>query len=474
MRTTRLLFVLAIGSIVGASGGVAAHRLVPRSPLAAGIQIGERRAPDRGAAEWLAARRETARSRVVRFRHEDQVFESTLGQAGVEIDVAATLERARAFAHTGSMFQRLRESEAARRGEIDVPLVWFVDRKRARALLESWAPALAKEPVDARIDLDQHRKIADLPGAALDVETSIDELEKGRHDDEETVSLIVRSRSAKVMLADLARVDVEKVLSAHETTFVTWGGGAGRAINIRNAAARIDGVMLMPGEILSFNEKVGPRTRERGFALAPEIQGDELQNGYGGGTCQVSSTLHAASLFGALDIVERQSHSRPSSYTKMGLDATVSYPLADLKIRNNMSFPILIHAFLPKPTAIRVEILGGDPVAKVEYSYGVGSSEGFVRRVTVKHHFPPGKRVRHQKGIRGYDVTSLVKVTYNDGRVIERKYFSGYRPAPEVYWVAPGYDTEELPPLPEHATGVEGRRLDGQATARAATGRLGG
>jgi hypothetical protein len=144
----------------------------------------------------------------------------------------------------------------------------------------------------------------------------------------------------------------------------------------------------------------------------------------------------------------------------MGLDATVSFPLVDLKIENTLPFPVMLHAYLPNPTTIRVEILGGDPVAKVEYGYGVGDTEDFVRRITVKSFLEPGRRIRQQKGSRGYDVTSFVRVLYNDGRTEQRHYFSGYRPAPEVFWVAPGYDEGLLPPLPEHAKGIEGRLSD--------------
>ena len=85
--------------------------------------------------------------------------------------------------------------------------------------------------------------------------------------------------------------------------------------------------------------------------------------------------------------------------------------------------------------------------------------------MTVRPELPAGKRIKHQKGIPGYDVFSTVKVTYNDGRTMERRYYSGYRPAPEVFWVAPGYDSGELPPLPEHAKGVEGAPGSGQAEA---------
>jgi vancomycin resistance protein YoaR len=285
----------------------------------------------------------------------------------------------------------------------------------------------------------------------------MEQVERATHDDHEQVALIAREIPARIREADLVAVDVSRAVATFETTFSLIGTGAGRAVNIRRAASKIDGLVLAPGQVLSFNDVVGPRSIENGFTLAPEIQGDELQTGVGGGTCQVSSTLHAASLFATLEIVDRQSHSRLSSYTKPGLDATVSYPTTDLKIRNTLSFPVMIHAWLPKPTSVRVDLLGGDPVAAVEYAYGMGHAEDFVRRVYVKPELPPGKRIKRQKGARGYGVTSIVTMRFPGGRVEERRYFSGYRPSPEVFWVSPGYDEREMPPLPEHAKGIEQR-----------------
>lgn len=448
---------------VGVAAGFAANEVAPTDPLVRGLMIGDRFAPSsEPPSVWLSKRRDAARSRVVRFRYEDKIFESTLGEAGVEIDVAATLERAEVIGHQGSVYKRLREAREARAGKIDVPLVWRIDEARAKALMDRLAPEVYMPPVDAHLDMARRLKVPDVVGKALDERASIEALAKGTHEDEETIDLAIRRVLAKTIIDDLAAVDIEKVVSACETTFTTWGTGAGRAVNIKNAASKIDGTVLVPGAVFSFNDTVGPRTREQGFTLAPEIQGDELQPGIGGGTCQVSSTLHVAALFGALEIVDRQSHSKPSSYTRLGLDATVSFPLVDLKIKNSLPYPVMIHAFLPKPTSVRVEILGGDPVAKVEYNYGASKGEDFMRRIVVKPYFEAGRRVLHQKGSRGYDVTSVVKTLFHDGRVEERHYFSGYRPFPEIYWVAPGYDEAELPPLPEHAKGVEGREAAAQ------------
>jgi vancomycin resistance protein YoaR len=460
------LLVLALGSISGVAAGVGAHHALPTSPIARGVNVGERRVPDHGAPEWLSARRDELRSRIVHFQHGDHRFQATLAEAGVEVDVAATLERAAAIGHEGSPLRRLRETARAKRGQVEVPLVWWVNRDKARALLSSFAPALHRPPVDARLDMKTRTKLAPSAGQELDVEASLEQLEQDSHEDEATVQLITWRIPAKVSLEDLTKVDVSKTLAEYETLFVTFGSGAGRFVNIKNAASKIDGIIIPPGEVFSFNDAVGERTLDNGFTWAPEIMGDEMTPGVGGGTCQVSSTLHVAALHGALEMVERQSHSRPSAYTKMGLDATVSYPTVDLKIRNTMTFPVMIHASVPEPDAklkrtlqakVKVEILGGAPVATVSYRYGINGTEDFTRRIYTKNYLKPGKRIRHQKGSRGYDVSSWAKIEFFDGRVEERNWFSGYKPAPEVYWVAPGFDVAELPSLPDHAIGVDNR-----------------
>ena len=465
MRSSHRLLVAGLGACSALGLGVVGSRYWPRSPVAEGVLVGDRRVPDDGSpATWLANRQLDALGWLVRFHHDGEIVEATLGDVGVELDVQRSLERASEVAHSGSVSLRLKEASRARRGEVNVPLVFFFDEKKARAFFESVAPGFYVAPVDAVLDIENKRRVEDVPGRELDVDACIAELRDAAFEDGVPIRLVTRRVPAKVTASDLGSVDVTRVVSSFETSFTTFGSGAGRSVNIHNAARKIDGVVLMPGDVFSFNDRVGPRTRENGFTLAPEIQGDELTDGIGGGTCQLSSTLHGAVVFGAIEVLQRKSHSRASSYTKLGLDATVSYPVVDLKIRNSLSFPIMFHAYFPAQSGlaskVRVEILGGDPVAKVEYAYGVGGSYDFVRRITVKNNLPPGKRIHRQKGVRGFDVTSTAKVVYHDGRVEERHWYSGYRPSPEVFWVSPGYDESALPPLPDHAKGVEGR-LDG-------------
>ena len=142
-----------------------------------------------------------------------------------------------------------------------------------------------------------------------------------------------------------------------------------------------------------------------------------------------------------MDIVSRRSHSRPSSYTKLGLDATVAYPRVDLQLRNPFPFTLVVHAHTPEPGLLKVELLGGEAVKEVKYSYGISSIESYVRRISVKKFLKAGRKFRKQKGTRGMDVHSTVTIHYKSGKVLTKRYYSGYRATPEVYWVAPMWPT---------------------------------
>ncbi|MCI8511857.1 MAG: VanW family protein [Lachnospiraceae bacterium] len=136
-----------------------------------------------------------------------------------------------------------------------------------------------------------------------------------------------------------------------------------RASNIALAAARINGIVLQPGEPFSFSEAVLPRTPENGYVLAPAIGGME----YGGGICQVSSTLYAAMCHAMLPATERYPHSSRISYMPVGLDATISEGRKDLKFINPYKRPLTILARTDE-TGITVSLFlgAGDAGESVE------------------------------------------------------------------------------------------------------------
>lgn len=117
-----------------------------------------------------------------------------------------------------------------------------------------------------------------------------------------------------------------------------------RLKNINLAIEQVNKVVLSPGEAFSFNETVGPRLQSRGFQKARILIRKEKVMGYGGGICQLSTTIYNSALGAGLEIVERHEHENEIGYVRLGDDATVSYPDLDLKIKNNKDVPIKIQS----------------------------------------------------------------------------------------------------------------------------------
>lgn len=117
-----------------------------------------------------------------------------------------------------------------------------------------------------------------------------------------------------------------------------------RAVNVSVAASRINGVVIQPGGTFSFNQTILPRTTENGYVEAPVIVGKTYVPGIGGGICQVSSTLYAAMLSAGLPATERHPHSLEVPYIPVGMDATISGNVKDLKFTNIFEKPIQIYA----------------------------------------------------------------------------------------------------------------------------------
>ena len=114
--------------------------------------------------------------------------------------------------------------------------------------------------------------------------------------------------------------------------------------NLTVALRPINGQVLQPGEVFSFNRTVGPRTAQRGYLPAPSYLGGASPNTMGGGICLLSSALYQLALTSNLRIIERVPHLRTIHSVPPGLDATVWYGGADLQFKNSLSTPVRLTA----------------------------------------------------------------------------------------------------------------------------------
>ena len=117
-------------------------------------------------------------------------------------------------------------------------------------------------------------------------------------------------------------------------------GNVDRTTNLKLAAGKINGVVLLPNEEFSYNKVVGERTISAGYKMAATYSGGKVVDGLGGGICQISSTLYDAVVFANLNVTTRRNHQFVTSYLPAGKDATVVWGSQDFKFVNSRKYPV--------------------------------------------------------------------------------------------------------------------------------------
>ena len=212
-----------------------------------------------------------------------------------------------------------------------------------------------------------------------------------------------------------------------------------RSGNLKIAADKINGTVLMPGEEFSYNEVVGKRTIEEGYRNAKIYENGQVVDGLAGGICQISSTLYNAVLLANLEITERRNHSYTTSYVPAGRDATVVYGTQDFKFKNSRTYPIKIEANVANGIA-EFKIHG----IKEEIEYEIKIIPVTTQTIPYQTEFVPdpalvpGQQVVTQAGHSGYKVTTYIEKRLA-GAVISKEVLSNdtYNPMKTVINIGP-------------------------------------
>jgi vancomycin resistance protein YoaR len=376
----------------------------------------------------------------------------SLAELGVTIDEARVVGRVASERHAGTWFERVERAKEAAKGGIDIPLEPRVDDAVARPIVLRIKEWIDRSPVSARLDLDHHQVVGEKDGLYVDAEGTLAAIARMAEDPDTAIGDIVvptRGFPPHMSRAFVEKVDIGAVMSEYATFFSRTGDQARRGKNIDVAASKIDGLVLAPGELVSFNDIVGERSEDNGFQKSWEIFKGEMVEGIGGGTCQVASTFYATVFFGGLDVTERLPHSRPSAYIPLGLDATVVYPVVDLKVRNPYDFPVVVHASVVK-NQLKMQLLGAKKPAKVSFVRDLVAAYAYPRKVNFESKLRYSKRVvLKQHGIRGYKIKRTRTLVFKDGTTKKEENTDLYPATAEIYDVPPDFDVALLPPLPE-------------------------
>ncbi|MFA7244339.1 MAG: VanW family protein [Patescibacteria group bacterium] len=345
----------------------------------------------------------------------------------------------------------------------------YVSSEQATNQIKNMATTINSEPVNAQfsvvggsvtafavskdgLKLDENQTKVDIENALLG---RVYKVAEGI--DTKKISLKVAVTKPAVSSDDAGKYGLKELVSTGVTTFT--GSPSNRIHNINVGAAAINGALLAPGETFSTLGRLGKIDASTGYLPELVIKNDKTVPDYGGGLCQVSTTLFRAALNSGMEIVERQNHSYRVSYYEppVGMDATIFDPAPDFKFKNNYNSYILIQAQVVG-TKITFQFYGTKDSRII--SIGTPSVYDVISPPTPLEiptdTLKVGEKKKIDSGHPGATASFHYKVT-RDGAILQEKDFvSKYVPWQEK-WLVGTVQPEPVPepapePTPEPAT----------------------
>lgn len=223
----------------------------------------------------------------------------------------------------------------------DVRLTATYNDDKLQAKLVAIATSLSRVPKNASLTLSPRGNVerhAAFTGRQADATTLHDTVAPKLSALALTVRTEILVEETEPVITDDTLASIDGVLASYQTKY----SPGNRGHNIALAAGKLNGSLVKPNGIFSFNDTVGLRTATAGYKVAGVILDGQLADGIGGGVCQVSSTLYNAVLLAGLTPTARTSHALPSAYCPPGLDATVADGQIDLQFRNQLAHSVYL------------------------------------------------------------------------------------------------------------------------------------
>jgi vancomycin resistance protein YoaR len=318
--------------------------------------------------------------------------------------------------------------------ELIIPL--RLDRERLLGTLLALKDELDRAAVDARLDLDRKAVVAERAGRLLDVDRSALAIERALEAGADGAQLWFETRAPRRVTTELASVRYDTRLGFFETRYDPKAGAKDRTFNLQRVASKLDGYVLPPGGELDFNAVVGPRDEANGYRVAEVMAQGELVDGVGGGTSQLSSTLHAAALFAGLDVIERHAHTRATPSVELGLDAAVAYPAINLRLANPYDFPVVLRQIVADGR-VRAEIRGARRPHTITLIRKIDGATPFEEIERSDITIARGVRVLAQRAVPGIDLHRY-RIRRDGSHAVREVSFDRYPPTPQLVLVGAG------------------------------------
>lgn len=432
---------IVIGLAVGVGGATGFHMASRPGLIVPGVSV---MGVDVGGLTIDEAERYLARHFEAKVKEPIQIYlggeswSELPANLGVDVDLRRMVEAAGEVGQSGSLIERMWTRLVALSRGVDIPIDVAVDQRAVEEWLERIAASVERPPKDASLIVSPDGLVSIVPSqTGYTVERS------GVAERLAQVALQSSPRGIRLILNPVAparstealRGEGDKsLLSAFTTQFDP--SDANRTANIRIAAKALDGLVIEPGGLFSFNRTVGPRIEAFGYKEAPVIIDGELVPDIGGGVCQVSTTLYNAVLLAGLKVNTRIAHSIPSAYVPLGRDATVAYDYIDFKFENNTDAHILVKSWVEE-NELTIAFYGADPGPR-RIRLETEVAEVLQPRVTYvrKEDLEEGEEQVVQQGREGYRV-NVWRIVEEDGSAPQRQLVSRsyYQPRERIVWV---------------------------------------
>ncbi len=277
----------------------------------------------------------------------DNVVSVPAGELGLDWANESVVDKALDFGQKGNIVKQYKARKDLEQEPVRLTLQYGADEASIETVLKEKCVVLDREPENATMTRteDGFDIVPEKQGITLEVDeaqkTIQDYLSSQWRSGLGMVTLPAKITEAAHKASELQTV--QDILGSASTDYSS--SSANRAANIQRGTELLNGTVVYPGESVSVTELVIPFDEENGYAPAPSYENGEVVDSYGGGICQVSTTLYMSLLRAELEITERHNHSMIVNYVKPSMDAAISEGYKDLKFTNNLETPIYIEGY---------------------------------------------------------------------------------------------------------------------------------
>lgn len=363
-------------------------------------------------------------------------------------DTNLSADQAYSIGRSGNLFSDIVLITQAYVSGVRLPISFTYNQNRFEALIIPLKQQIDKNPVDAVFTVENNRVTTFIPssdGQTIDMNQLNSALlskalsvTSSKNNSVFVINVPIKTLQPNITTEKANNMGIKELIGEGHSLF--YHSIASRIYNINLGAKRINGILVAPGEIFSFDKALGDVSALTGYKQAYIIQNGKTILGDGGGICQVSTTFFRAILNAGLPVVERHAHAYRVGYyeedSPPGIDATIFTPSVDLKFKNDTGHYILIQSEID---------LNNDSLAFYFYGTKDGRETTMTKPVVTNitpappdlyqddPTLPKGEIKQTDFAAAGADVYFTRTVTRNGKTIIYDKFVSDYQPWQAIY-----------------------------------------